>query len=83
MEEEDQRIVSGNEKEGGLSMGVLLFIEIRFLFLFPSPCFVSHNGHHRLHRKKKAQTTRKKETKPVVPGSLKDRILKLQAKNSK
>lgn len=61
-------------------MGVLLFIEIRFLFLFPS---CSHNGQNTQRRKKKAQSTRKKETKPVVPGSLKDRILKLQAKNSK
>lgn len=46
-------------------------------FVAPFPSLVLYNS------KKKVQTStsnRKKQTKAVVPGSLKDRILKLQTK---
>lgn len=52
-----------------------LFIKWWFVALFPS--------HSLYNSKKKVQTStsnRKKQTKAVVPGSLKDRILKLQTK---
>lgn len=56
-----------------------------FAFLLRCLLFSLPDGVYYLHgdRKKKVQNPRKRQqTKPVVPGSLKDRILKLQQKKN-